>query len=311
MNNIVVILIVLFIAFASLVIVVSYNRDLSNHLHKLDNIQSKVYKSKFGDIEYLLEGEGPTVLISHGVTGGVDQGIGLAQAYFGGGYQLIYISRFGYLKSTMPKEASAKLQAAAYNELIDYLGIKNVYILGNSAGGPSASYFAIDYPNKCRGLILLSSAVPGAKVSSPPDFIFQSDFLYWFTTKLAGRGLMNMFVPPTIAKKLTKQQTSKLMDDVFMAALPISKRSKGVLFDNKVSTPSVDTIPFEQIKPPTLIIHAEDDPAPPISGARKIAEKVNGSNLVVFNGGHLILYHEEDIQGEIKKFVIKNNESYE
>ena len=283
-----------------------YHQDLFKHRSQIGEIQSKVYQSKYGDIEYLLTGDGPTILISHGVTGGIDQGMGLVDAYIGQGYRFLFVSRFGYLKSSIPKEASAKLQATVYKDLLDYLKIDKIFIFGNSAGGPSSMNFAIDYPKKCQGLILLSTAVPTANTTLPPDFVFQSEFVYWLTTKFAGNALSKMFVPPTVYNKLTKLEKRNLVDEIFTSALPISLRSKGVLFDNHISTPSVNNISFEQINSPTLIIHAVDDPAPPISGAHEIYKKINNSKIVTFDGGHLILNHEKEIKDEIKKFIIGN-----
>ena len=141
------------------VVYVSFHRDVRAARARIEQIPSQVYASKFGDIEYLLAGEGPTVLISHGVTGGVDQGMRLAGGQFdqfGNGYRFLYVSRFGYLKSALPKDASARLQAAAYKELLDHLGIVEVFVYGNSAGAPSAMWFAADYPDRTRGLVLSS-----------------------------------------------------------------------------------------------------------------------------------------------------------
>src|SRR5215207_2629044 len=88
-----------------LIAFLSFRNDLQKNIRRLKNIQSNVFISKYGDIEYILVGEGQTVLISHGITGGVDQGIWISNSCVGKGYRFLYISRFGYLKSSMPKEA--------------------------------------------------------------------------------------------------------------------------------------------------------------------------------------------------------------
>jgi pimeloyl-ACP methyl ester carboxylesterase len=295
--------VVLVLSVASL----KYRKDMIGRYEKLESMPSKVYSSTYGNIEYLVEGEGPTILISHGITGGVDQGIGLAKAYVGDGYRKLYVSRFGYLKSAMPDEATARMQAAAYSELLDHLGLKSVFVLGSSAGGPSASFFAIDYPDKTDGLILLASAVPGSVITSPPpDIIFKSDFIYWTATKTAGNSLLKLLFPASISDSLTKQELAEVVDHVFGSALPVSMRSKGILFDMKISNPSVDSLPFEQIKSPTLIIHAPDDPAPPFKEAKKIAERINGSIFVSVGGGHLFFKHEDEVKLKIKNFIYQN-----
>ena len=306
--------IVILIGFFS-IIYFGFRSDMNKAISKQKAIPSEVFASKFGDIEYLLKGDGPTVLISHGVTGGIDQGIGLSSAYIEQNYRFLYVSRFGYLKSSMPKDASAKMQAEAYSELLDYLGIKKVFIAGNSAGGPSAMNFAADYPEKCEGLILISSVVPissaMSKVSSPPDIVFKSNFIYWLTTKIAGKSLMKMFVPSTIIAKMEKSEIETVKNNIFASSFPISRRSEGVIFDNKISTPSIETtsFEFERIKSLTLIVHAVDDPAPPYEGAKEISGRIPVADLFsIQDGGHLLIGHEDEVKKEISKFIIKAEE---
>jgi len=281
----------------------TFRRDLAAARSRLAHIPTKVYASKYGDIEYLLVGQGPTALISHGVTGGVDQGMALTDTFgmFGKGYRFLFVSRFGYLKSSMPPHASARLQAAAYKELLDYLGIEKVFVSGNSAGGPSVMWFAADYPERTKGLILQSSAVPGVEVTSPPPLVMKYDFAYWLAVKGLPRTLLNIFVPKGFT--LTAQQKDFYVRNAFEAALPISERSQGITFDNGVSTPSVKEIPFERIAAPTLVLHAVDDPAPPIEGAREVARRVQKGELLELDGGHFLIGHEQETQGRISEFV--------
>ena len=197
----------LIIVILCIFIVIKYRRALVYHYSRVDNIQSKVFNSKHGDIEYLLSGDGPTILISHGITGGIDQGIGFSKDFLGSGYRLLVVSRFGYLKSSMPDSPSPELQADVYKELIDYLGIERVFVFGNSAGGTSAIHFAIRYPHNCNGLILLSSNAPLRKPTGhPPKFVFQSDFVYWLAMTLVGKSMMTMFVPKASLDNLQKHE---------------------------------------------------------------------------------------------------------
>ena len=52
----------------------------------------------------------------------------------------------------MPSPAA---QADAYAALLDHLDIK-APIIGMSAGGPSAIQFALRYPDRCSGLVLIA-----------------------------------------------------------------------------------------------------------------------------------------------------------
>jgi len=310
-NVIIVIVVAIILIWGFTASYIPFRNDLAAGYTRLHDLQSQLYTSKYGDVEYVLEGTGPTVLISHGIAGGIDQGIGLSDMYLGKGYRFLYISRFGYLQSSMPDEPSAKRQAEVYNDLLGFLHIDQAFIMGNSAGGPSAIHFAIDYPEKCHGLILVSSTVPGNTNALPPKAfmkaVFGSDFLYWCTVKLFGTRMMSMFVPESIVKTLSPPEKKKVMETVFLSGLPISHRTRGVLFDMYISNPSIDeAIPYEHLTSPTLIIHAIDDPAPPIEGARMISKKITQCELVAYEtGGHLILHHEEEIKRKINRFIVR------
>ncbi len=267
-----------------------------------------IFHSRFGDVEYLLEGDGPTVLVSHGVTGGINQSVRFVRdfAILPLTCRYLYVSRFGYLRSALPPMASARRQAAAYRELLDHLDIGRVFVFGNSAGGPSAMWFAIDCPDRSKGLILVSSAVPGAKIATAPRSVFRYDLVYWLAVTFAPGKLMRLFVPAALLPLLTKAERSFVIENAFKAALPIAERSQGIFFDNETSTPSVDDIPFEGIVTPTLIVHASDDPAPPIEGARAIAARIPRSELVALDGGHLLLRRAAAVRRAIDEFIARH-----
>lgn len=283
-----------------------YKKTLKQNYQKINKIESQIYSSKFGDIEYLLRGEGPIVLMSHGISGGIDQGIQLTNSYFSSKYRFLLISRFGYLKSSIPENPSTELQAEAYKLLLDHLGIKKIILFGSSAGSTSAIQFAIKYPQLCEGLILHSPNAPLEVPSgTPPKFIFKSNFIYWFFLKLFGKRMLYMFVPKSICKKLSKQEISDLIDDVFFSVLPVTERTEGFIFDAFVSNPSInDNVTFEKIKAPTLILNAKDDPATVIEGARTLSKKIPNSTLVEFDsGGHLMINCEQEAKQQIDNFI--------
>ena len=53
-----------------------YRRDLGKGGARQSAIHAQTARTSFGNVEYLLEGDGPVVLVSHVITGGVDQARG-------------------------------------------------------------------------------------------------------------------------------------------------------------------------------------------------------------------------------------------
>lgn len=280
------------------------NRDVSAARNRLAGIPSEVYSSTYGEIEYYLDGDGPVVLVSHGVTGGIDQGMFLASNFFGADHRFLYVSRFGYLKSSLPEDASARLQAAAYKDLLDHLGIEQAFLFGNSAGGPSTMWFAIDYAERTKGLILHSSAGPGPNDEFPPNLLFRFNFPYWAAIKAAPNMILGFLLPNEIRSTISHEEKSSIINDVFLAGLPITERTKGVIFDNGVSTPSVNDIPLEQVAAPVLILQAEDDPREREAG-HAMAERIPENDFVGLTGGHLLLRQDERVRTEIAAFIEK------
>lgn len=113
-----------------------------------------------------------------------------------GGFRVIALSRFGYLRTPLPADASAAVQADVHACLLDALNIRRAAIIGASAGAPSAMQFALRHKERTAVLVLL---VPAAYVPRPGgalpmktpaglEFLFDtalnSDFLFWLAPGL-------------------------------------------------------------------------------------------------------------------------------
>ena len=105
------------------------------------------------------EGERKTILMLHGFTGSLDdwrETYGLLNPNF----NYIGIDLVGHGKSDSPDIVDKYNQQALskqLNDLLIKLSLEQVMICGYSMGGRAALNFAIDYPNKIRGLILEST----------------------------------------------------------------------------------------------------------------------------------------------------------
>src|SRR5262245_11041439 len=153
--------------------------------------KSRVVDTQCGPIEYAEIGNGPTVLVVHGAGGGFDQGMEFAEPIAAGGFHVVAMSRFGYLRTPMPPDASPAAQADAHAALLDALGIPRAAVLGASAGAPSALQFALRHPGRCWGLgILVPMAfrpmVEPVVMPSPSHpaqkllmFLVGSDVVFW------------------------------------------------------------------------------------------------------------------------------------
>jgi pimeloyl-ACP methyl ester carboxylesterase len=249
-----------------------------------------------GQISYVDRGEGPVILVSHGISGGFDQGYD-AVAGKENKYRLLAPSRFGYPGSSMPEEPSVTAQAAAFAQLLDALGVEQAYILGTSAGGTPAIRFALDYPERCKGLILYSSAMPATSRpqtvnawQGPPAFTL-NNFVMW-----AFRGLFS----PLMGMEA----------DTVYSMLPLHLRREGMMLDAQVTNPDMARnfldYPIEEIICPVLIIGARDDKLVDVSAMEKAAPRFQTHQLLLFeSGGHLMRGHEQEVEAALDQFILE------
>ena len=89
------------------------------------------------------------------------------------------MSRFGYLRTSRPADASPEAQADAHICLLNALGIDRTAIMGISAGGPSAMQTALRHPNRVIALVLvvLIAYKPGTVADSVPPVSSDKDAL--------------------------------------------------------------------------------------------------------------------------------------
>jgi 2-hydroxy-6-oxonona-2,4-dienedioate hydrolase len=297
----------------------TYRHDMSDRAKALEAMSSIARTAK-GDIEYAREGSGPAALVIHGAGGGYDQGLYLAHDLLGEGYDVIAPSRFGYLRTPVPKDASHTAQAEAHAALLDKLGIDDAFVMGVSAGAPSAIEFAVRYPERTRTLILVVPRAydPANQVGvelTPQNkaviklFENSADFSYWAATKLGRKQLVRFFgVDPELEATAAPEEREKITG-LIADMLPLSARVEGIITDTSSELVRPD---LEKIDAPTLVISAEDDLYHTLPGARFAAEHIPNAELKVFkSGGHLLIGHSEDTRRAINAFLARYTDTAE
>lgn len=247
-----------------------------------------------GQMQYMDKCSGPVVLVSHGISGGYDQAYD-AVAGLESRYRLLAPSRFGYPGSPMPDDNSVKNQATAFAQLLDALGVERAYVLGTSVGGTPAIRFALDYPERCKSLILYSSAMPPTEKpdsvngwQGPPALVL-NDYMMW-----AFRGLFSPLMGMTA--------------DTVKQILPMSLRREGMIMDAQIVNPDMarhfEDYPIEDILCPVLIIGAKDDKLVDFALMEKAAPRFKNHRLLAFDtGGHLMSGHEAEVEEALNRFI--------
>ena len=301
-------------AVASVAIHSAYRRDLAAGRSRL--VASSVVVTPCGPIEYAVAGEGQPVLAVHGAGGGFDQGLMLGAPLVANGYRVIAMSRFGYLRTPLPSDASAAAQADAHACLLDALGSPRAGVIGASAGGPSALQLAIRHPERVDKLVLLVPAafVPRpqgeAPVRVPPgvaslfDTALRSDFVFWALLRTAPELMTRSLLgtPSAVVAAASPAERARV-SEILNSILPVTPRRLGLLNDGEVTTHLV-RYELERIGAPTLAISVADDLYGTYDVARYTAEQIPGARFLGFaSGGHVLVGRQDAVTAELVAFL--------
>ena len=260
--------------------------------------------------------KGPVLMSIHGSPGGHDQNIISSDAF-----RILMLSRPGYLRTPLGVGQTPAEQATAYSELLEVLGIQKVVVMGISGGGPSSMEFAAKFPEKTLGLIAFEAVSYSEDYANkfPDDesMMSGSDFSMWaglyYMSFLGIKKKADMMLPnPKNRIRLTSnpKNVAKLKS-MEWSIWPMSLRREGVANDYQQFANL--SIPFEKINAPTLAIHGNEDINVDLSHARKVIEKVQGSELkIIDEGDHMMMFtHAEEIDSLIKEFILRvsNNQT--
>jgi pimeloyl-ACP methyl ester carboxylesterase len=254
----------------------------------------------YGNMTYVDKGKGEAILSVHGIFGGYDQAYDTCKDFVSG-CRIIAPSRFGYPGSDIFGDGTPAEQTAAYIELLDTLEIEKVYLLATSAGGSAAIRFALDYPERVKGLVLYCSAMP--YVEKPEKY-----------PEYAGP-------PAVLCNNYAMFLISPLFEPIMGLApstinnmLPVGDRKDGVVLDASVSNPDMarnfDSYKIESLQMPVLILHAKDDKLASYEQAEKAASRFTNCTFISFEtGGHLMAGHSEEIIKAVSEFIKNEGET--
>jgi len=280
---------------------------------------SAVVATRCGPIEVQQAGDGIPLLMIHGSGGGHDQGMAWARPLVQQGVRVIAMSRFGYLRTPRPADASPEAQADAHICLLDALGIGKAAVVGISAGGPSAMQTAIRHPDRVSALVLVVPIAykPGTVIDSAPPVsdakdalllrLLGSDFLFWTALHVARDPLVRhvLATPPEQVAAASETERARV-NDLVERILPVSSRAAGLRDDTRLGK-RLGPYALETIRAPTLVVSARDDGFGTYAAAHYTASRIPGARFVGFDdGGHLLVGHDAEVQAHLIRLLAES-----
>jgi pimeloyl-ACP methyl ester carboxylesterase len=292
----------------------SYRRDMDAARQRVSS-GSEIAQTACGPIEYAALGSGPAVLLVHGAGGGFDQMLDAGRDLAKRGFRVVLPSRFGYLRTPLPADASPAAQADAHACLLDALKIDRAAVVGVSAGAPSSMQFALRHPKHCAALVLL---VPLAwappeqrerqrRLSPAAWLVFptlKSDFLFWLATRMAPDLVTKTVLgtPPEAVAAAGPAERERMLS-MMRSILPVSLRQQGLSNEMAIAR-SLARYDLERIAAPTLLVSFADDGYGTYASARYTSTQIRGARFVGYpSGGHLFAGHDRDVINEVAEFL--------
>lgn len=260
---------------------------------------ARVVDTARGPIEVAVLGDGPAVLIAHGMPGSWQQAVAIGRD-LEGERTVILVTRPGYGGTPLRSGRTAAEQADLYGALLDALGLDATTVVGISGGGPSALAFAQRHPDRTSGLVLLCALaahlmhVPAyARVGARlPAFVWGA-----FAARERRSQRRTLDDPAAFEARLradlapdelARLEREPALRDDYAAYLrsQCTGPSWAPGFRNDVrAIISSGRAPTDAITAPTLVVHGDADTAVPIASAEHHASAIRGARLHVLHGG--------------------------
>jgi len=273
-------------------------------------VERHVISTQWGALEYAERGSGHPVLVVHGIYHNCVGGFLSVRDLFPD-RRVIAPSRFGYLGSSLPPNATPAAQADAFAALLDALHIRQIDVIGLSAGATSALQLALRHPEKVKHLAVLVGNLPGS-----PTAVVQPSWAKPVHRQLV-MWAMKTFAPSTMVRLVAAVpqgfamtgEEGRFVAEFIDSLFPVMP--EGLDFDLFVSNADVNDYNLEAISVPTLIVHTKDDQLASHEASQRAVERIPGARFVSLDsGGHLMLGQTKIIRDELADFFAEKRDHH-
>ncbi len=243
-----------------------------------------------GKYRYIEKGEGTPMIILHGLMGGLSNFQGVTEYFPGKGYKVLIPELPIY---DMPLiKTNVRNFARFLEQFIEFKGLHDVILLGNSLGGHIGLLHTKMYPEMVRALVITGSS--GLYESAMGDgYPKRGD--YEFIKKKA----QDVFYDPEVA-------TKEIVDEVFATVNDRMKLVKTLAIAKSAIRHNMSK-DLPKMKTPTCIIWGENDTVTPPNVAQEFHQLLPDSELFwIPKCGHApMMEHPEDFNRILESWLQK------
>lgn len=230
-----------------------------------------------GKFKYMESGEGETLILLHGLFGGLSNFAPLIQHFE---RKLNIVVPILPIFELPRKEATIDNLLIYIKEFIEHKGYEKIHILGNSLGGHIGLLYALDCPEKIKSMILTGS-------SGLYESAFGSGFPRRGSYEYIKERTEKTFYDP-------KTATKELVDEVFEIVNNIDKAMRVITTAKSAIRHNLEH-KLHEIKAPTLLIWGVHDQVTPFEVGKAFHKHIKHSEFVAFDkSGHAPMMEEPE-----------------
>ena len=250
-------------------------------------------------IRYRLDGSGPLVAFTHGLGSQLDAWEPTVRT-FRDRYTVLTWDVRGFGGSERrPDTMAPETWASDLATVLDEVGADEAVIGGISMGGVVSQRFALDFPDRTRALVLISTS---SEVNERAEAGWNAR-----AHLIDQEGLAKALAPTGPALSYGRAYRERHAEDIAEAARLTIERNDAASYAAACRAVSnIDyTADLATITCPTLILQGLEDALTPPGGSVIMSRRIQGSRLVMLeNCGHWIpLERPDEFQAELETFL--------
>ena len=233
---------------------------------------------KEGKFSYIEIGEGPPIIVLHGLMGGLSNFDGVTSFFSKKGYKVVVPELPIYDMSLL--KTNVKTFAKYLHDFIEHKGYDEVIVLGNSLGGHIGLLHTKLFPKKVKALVITGSSglYESAMGGSYPR---RGDY------EVIKKKAQEVFYDPEVA-------TKEIVDEVFATVNDRNKLIKTLAIAKSAIRHNMGK-DLPQMTTPTCIIWGKNDAVTPPEVAKEFNEKLPDSDLFwIDKCGHAAMMEHPD-----------------
>jgi pimeloyl-ACP methyl ester carboxylesterase len=285
-----------------------------------EKIRPKTARTSLGNVEYAEVTSGPAIIALHGAMGGFDQSLILAQTIGQENFRYIAVSRPGYLGTPISSGKTPEQQADLLAALLDSLSIDRAGVMAVSGGGPAALQFGLRHPDRCLGLVQVSTFADKAEMPIPRSFRLMMILARraWFGRMLRKKAKKDLVAvarrsirdPQILNRTVNDNIAWPLFSSMLLSTYRnMEQRIDGTL--NDINITRTQTYKLEDFRRPVLVVHGTDDPLVNFEINTEIyrTRLPDVEIIAVEKGEHVAIFtHRDEIRERVAKFMHRNFE---